>query len=99
MIWPSWILAGISNLGYNPIDRVWTGQVQFRVRPQPSAEYITFQHSDFPATVHDIVSMTLEIICIPEASTWAMMIAGFGAVGVAARRRRGAGRPAALPRT
>ena len=33
--------------------------------------------------------LTFQYAVIPEAGTWAMMIAGFGLVGFAARRRRG----------
>ncbi|WP_341905709.1 PEPxxWA-CTERM sorting domain-containing protein [Sandarakinorhabdus limnophila] len=33
--------------------------------------------------------MTLQISCVPEPSTWATMMLGFGVVGGAARRRRG----------
>ena len=32
--------------------------------------------------------ISLSIAAVPEPATWAMMIIGFGAVGVAARRRR-----------
>jgi hypothetical protein len=38
-----------------------------------------------PFSVLDGVSLTASV---PEAATWAMMIVGFGVVGVAARRRR-----------
>ena len=83
------ILAGASNLGVDPETRLWSGQFQFKIRPQPAAEYVTFERSDWGAVVDDIVSMTLQISCVPEPSTWATMMLGFGVVGGAARRRRG----------
>ena len=37
----------------------------------------------------------LSLTAVPEPSTWAMMIVGFGLVGAAARRRKSAGRTTA----
>jgi hypothetical protein len=39
--------------------------------------------------------MILGVECVPEPASWGMMLAGFGVVGVSARRRRRAER--ALP--
>ena len=36
------------------------------------------------------LSKTSEVTGVPEAATWAMMLAGFGAIGAATRRRRAA---------
>lgn len=82
-------LWGASNIGQDVETGFWSGQFQFRVSPQPAAEYVTFERSDWGAVVDDIVSMTLQISCVPEPSTWATMMLGFGVVGGAARRRRG----------
>ena len=82
------LLWGASNIGQDAETGFWSGQFQFRVSPQPAAEYVTFERSDWGAVVDDIVSMTLQISCVPEPSTWATMMLGFGVVGGAARRRR-----------
>jgi hypothetical protein len=42
----------------------------------------------------DIVIDRVYAVAVPEASTWAMLIAGFGPVGSAARRRRKSRKPA-----
>lgn len=84
-------LIGASNIGQDAQTGLWSGQFQFKVTPQPAAEYVTFQRSIWGGTVNDIVSMTLQISCVPEPSSWATMILGFGAVGGAARRRRSQG--------
>lgn len=81
-------LNGASNLGFNREEGVWSGQYQFRKSPQPAAEYLTFGLSDFPTFQVDVVSMELLISCVPEPSTWATMMLGFGVVGVSIRRRR-----------
>lgn len=87
-----WFLIGASNLGFNNQTNLWSGQFQFRIRPQPAAEYVTFEQpkdvATWNRTVENLASMTLDITCVPEPSTWAMMIIGFGAVGGSVRRRR-----------
>jgi hypothetical protein len=45
--------------------------------------------------VQPVVTVHAEVQAIPEPTTWAMMILGFGAVGAVARRRR-AGRRSGL---
>ncbi len=44
---------------------------------------VNFSHLNY----HDL-TFSATITPVPEAATWAMMLAGFGAVGVAMRRRR-----------
>jgi hypothetical protein len=88
-------LLGASNFGFNAADGSYSGQFQYRERPQPGAEYVTFHKSSFPVDVVDIVSMELDVSCIPEPASWGMMLAGFGVVGMAARRRRAEAVPAA----
>jgi MYXO-CTERM domain-containing protein len=44
-----------------------------------------FQYNDSFA----IAVRTGDVAAVPEADTWAMLLAGLGLVGVAARRRRG----------
>ena len=48
-----------------------------------------------PGTANVSGPFTLLSNSVPEPSTWAMMLLGFGAVGFAARRRRAAARPIA----
>jgi hypothetical protein len=47
-----------------------------------------FSSATFFATISSSVTMTARGPAVPEPSTWALMIFGAGAVGVAARRRR-----------
>jgi hypothetical protein len=82
------VLLGASNIGFNDADKSWSGQFQYSERPQPGAEFVTFHKSSFPADVVDILSMALDVSCVPEPASWGMMLAGFGVVGVSARRRR-----------
>lgn len=42
----------------------------------------------------DNVSVTAVSAAVPEPATWAMMLVGFGAMGVAMRRQRASARPA-----
>ena len=49
----------------------------------------TFQLGSYPMTTRGLEPLgTLTISVVPEAATWAMMIAGFGLVGAGLRRRR-----------
>ena len=50
--------------------------------------YFTAQSGTGATETYDVVSSgALTVSGVPEASTWAMMVLGFGAVGFAARRR------------
>lgn len=57
-----------------------------------SAGSITFSFQDFGNDNVGVVidNLSLDVSAIPEAGTWAMMIAGFGLAGAAMRRRRAA---------
>jgi hypothetical protein len=48
----------------------------------------TFTLGSFPLLSFGGESVTLTITAVPEAGSWAMMIAGFGLVGAGLRRRR-----------
>lgn len=62
----------------------WVGQSYVFVADSAVSNLkFTSLSGDFRGPAIDNIS-----IAVPEASTWAMLIAGFGLVGVAARRRR-----------
>lgn len=44
-------------------------------------------YANFPSSDHKAVWVDVSIAAVPEADTWAMLIAGLGLVGYAARRR------------
>lgn len=54
----------------------------------------TFSFLDLGNDNVGIVIDNLVLAAVPEPSTWAMLILGFGVIGAAARRRRAAGNPA-----
>jgi hypothetical protein len=83
--WPPPYLMGASNLRLQPNGN-WSGQFQFGIKPQPAFEYVVFNLEDIGLT--NIVRTSIEISCVPEPGTWAMLIVGFGGVGAALRRRR-----------
>ena len=56
----------------------------FTVRIDSAQEWFMLTEVDFDGTLAPVVGG------IPEPATWALLIGGFGAVGVAARRRRAA---------
>lgn len=45
-------------------------------------------YANFPSSDHKAVWVDVDIAPVPEADTWAMLAAGLGLVGLAARRRR-----------
>lgn len=53
------------------------------------ADYVYFDPVHPTTNVHRAIALELVAVAgVPEPATWGMMIAGFGAVGVALRRRR-----------
>ena len=57
-----------------------------------SAGSVSFSFEDFGNDNVGVIidSVALDITAVPEPSTWAMLILGFGVIGAAARRRRAA---------
>lgn len=60
--------------------------VSWLIRPQPRSETVQLAGMFIP--FDKIVQMDIATSCVPEAGTWAMLIAGFGLVGGTLRRRR-----------
>ena len=71
-------------LGVFSYDFTGISASTFTVRIDSAQEWVMLTEVDFDGTLAPVVGG------IPEPATWALMIGGFGAVGVAARRRRGA---------
>lgn len=65
------------------------------VRPVVNGEidctgYFSFDGTHPTAAIHKVIAGRVEqILAVPEPATWAMLITGFGLVGVALRRREG----------
>lgn len=55
----------------------------------------TFSFEDFGNDNIGIVIDNVSLTVVPEPSTWALLILGFGVIGAAARRRRALSKPAA----
>ncbi|WP_235889092.1 PEPxxWA-CTERM sorting domain-containing protein [Glacieibacterium frigidum] len=69
------------NLGVFSYDFTGISASTFTVRIDSEQEWFMLTEVDFDGTL---------ATAVPEPGTWAMLIAGFGAVGAMARRRRGA---------
>ena len=47
-----------------------------------------FANANFKLPGFQVARITVDLVSVPEPATWAMMIAGFGMAGAAARRRQ-----------
>jgi PEP-CTERM motif len=65
-----------------------TGDGRFSVRFSDSSKWLTGMERVDIAFAGALNSVTRVSAAVPEPQTWAMLIAGFGLVGAAARRRR-----------
>jgi hypothetical protein len=83
------VLAAVNTNGAGQNTQVWQ---QFTYQSAASVDSITFTflsgdlRSDFSSGFDNVVISTVD--GVPEPSTWAMMILGFGGVGFVAYRRR-----------
>ncbi|MEY2884108.1 MAG: hypothetical protein RL490_1832 [Pseudomonadota bacterium] len=61
----------------------------YTYRFQASSAFQNIQFRSLDQSEYGIVLDNVSISAVPEAASWVLMIAGFGMVGFAARRRRG----------
>ena len=84
-------MAGFASLAET---QFWTGS---EYGPHPEAAWIfnfSYGHDQLALKSYDYMPLAVSpgdvgIAAVPEANTWAMLLAGLGMVGVATRRRRG----------
>jgi hypothetical protein len=72
--------TGFRTVGFSGVT---FDEVHLQVRP---SDFGAFDPAGFEAGAYDAVK--IGSIAVPEAATWAMMITGFGMVGMGMRRRR-----------
>jgi hypothetical protein len=76
---------------YNNVDHGFGGwfSEKFRFTANDSTQVLSFLAVGTPDGLPPFSLLDgVSVAAVPEASTWAMLIAGFGLVGAAARRRR-----------
>ena len=79
--------TGVTSLGFAnnfSLFQTYTGSF-IASGPASTVSFTNSSFADGTDVALDNVTVTSDV---PEASTWAMMIAGFGLVGAATRRRR-----------
>ena len=75
------LLTGLG--GVHPVSASPIGQVTLNAGIHEASVFFADRH-----TVDSSLSFSATAAAVPEPATWAMLIAGFGLVGVTARRRR-----------
>lgn len=63
--------------------------VGFLVGGNPATNFLTVEDQSNRAELRGKLVLYTDATAVPEPASWAMMIAGFGLVGAAARRRKG----------
>lgn len=90
-----WAHYGSSDIGTNILDNMsvaTNGSSGFSIPLGPGSYAVWVQEISPGGTVP--YAFDFEVASVPEASTWAMMLTGFGLLGLAFRRRRRSGEPA-----